>query len=251
MPPFRRFEDDDYDWGPYISAAERRRKAEREAGKLARASPVVIVGSQIAKTFWGKSWCANLERYSDYANRLPRGRSYVRNGCVVDLGIERGTVTALVSGTVLYRVKVKVSPIPNRRWKVVCEDCSGAIDSLVELLEGRFSKATMERLCQEGTGLFPLPTEIQFKCSCPDSARMCKHVAAVLYGIGARLDEKPELLFLLRDVDQKELITRAGARARQPKTARVLQSANLSEIFGIDIAEEPQKSRKRKNSLNR
>jgi uncharacterized Zn finger protein len=237
MARFRIIEDDDYDWGPYITVGERRQKATHAAAKLRSALPVVISGPQIAKTFWGKSWCANLERYSDYANRLPRGRTYLRSGCVVDLRIEKGNVSALVSGTVLYQVKVKVSPIANRRWKAICEDCSGAIDSLVELLEGRFSKSTMERLCQEGTGMFPLPAEIRFTCSCPDSARMCKHVAAVLYGIGARVDKEPELLFVLRNVDQKELITNAGARAKSIKTGRMLESGDLSEIFGIDIVQ--------------
>src|SRR5438876_11562992 len=134
----------DDDFPAYISVGERRRKAAREAAKLGAASPVVINGSQIAKTFWGKSWCQNLERYSDYANRLPRGRTYVRSGCVVDLRISSGAVTALVSGSRLYDVDVKVAPIPPVRWKMVCHDCAGAIDSLVELLEGRFSKTTME-----------------------------------------------------------------------------------------------------------
>src|SRR5213082_1482138 len=141
-------------WRPYMSVAQRQAQAMRKIAQLKKkghvVSPVEIEGRGIATTFWGKAWCTNLERYSDYANRLPRGRSYVRSGCVVDLKIKKGTVAALVSGTVLYRIEVKVARIPNRRWKVVCEDCSGAIDSLVELLEGRFSKATMERLCQEG-----------------------------------------------------------------------------------------------------
>jgi uncharacterized Zn finger protein len=244
MPRFRRVEDDDYDWPQYTSVEERRRKAELASAKLNKASPVVIEGTQIAKTFWGKSWCANLERYSDYQNRLPRGRTYVRSGCVVDLQIERGNVSARVSGSDLYRVDVKVAPIPAQRWKAVCRDCSGAIDSLVELLEGRFSKATMERLCMEGIGMFPLTAEIRFTCSCPDSARMCKHVAAVLYGIGARLDEKPELLFLLRNVDQEELITRAGSSAGAPRGEKVLKASNLSELFGINIAELPPKTAK-------
>lgn len=221
----------------YISTAERRRKAEREASKLKGASPVVISGTQIAKTFWGKSWCQNLERYSDYANRLPRGRTYVRSGCVVDLQISSGVVKARVSGSRLYGVEVKVSPIPDQRWKAVCVDCAGAIESLVELLEGRFSKLTMERLCRQKTGLFPTPSELKFDCSCPDSARMCKHIAAVLYGIGARLDEKPELLFTLRKVDQQGLITNASQRMTKPKTNKVLENQNLSELFDIEIVE--------------
>jgi len=227
----------DDEFPQYVSIEERRRKAEREAKKRGDTSPVLINGHQIARTFWGKSWCQNLERYSDYANRLPRGRTYVRSGCVFDLQIQSGTVKALVSGSRVYNVEVKVSPVPGPRWKAVCHDCAGAIDSLVELLEGRFSKITMERLCQQKTGLFPMPSEMTFNCSCPDSARMCKHIAAVLYGIGARLDEKPELLFTLRDVDQQDLITSAGRRMTKPKAARILDTDNLSELFGIDIVE--------------
>src|SRR5262245_43739739 len=136
----RYYFDEDFDFPEYISAAERRRKAARDAEELEGASPIVIEGSQIAKTFWGKSWCQNLERYSDYANRLPRGRTYLRSGCVVDLRISSGNVKAKVSGSRLYDVAVTVAPIPKARWKAVCHDCAGAIDSLVELLEGRFAK---------------------------------------------------------------------------------------------------------------
>ena len=173
----------------------------------------MIEGRTIARTFWGKAWCDNLERYSDYANRLPRGRTYVRNGSVVDLQIAPGEVNATVSGSELYKVAVKVSAVPKARWNSICTDCAGAIDSLVELLQGRFSKGVMERICQQKTGLFPAPDEIEFSCSCPDWASMCKHVAAVLYGIGARLDEQPELLFKLRKVDEKDLIAKAGKGA--------------------------------------
>jgi len=233
----------DDEFPQYISIEERRRKAEREAARLESSSPVIIKGSQIATTFWGKSWCRNLERYSDYANRLPRGRTYLRSGCVVDLQISPQMVDSLVSGTRLYTVNVKVSAISKPRWKAVCHDCAGAIDSLVALLEGRFSKVTMERLCQQKTGLFPTPAEIKFDCSCPDSARMCKHVAAVLYGIGARLDEKPELLFTLRDVDKQDLITNASQRLTKSKTAKYLETDDLSELFGIDIAAPKRKRR--------
>jgi uncharacterized Zn finger protein len=239
-----RYYDDDWDFPEYVSVGERRRKAQREAAKLGNTSPVVIEGSQIARTFWGKAWCQNLERYSDYANRLPRGRTYVRSGCVVDLRIASGAVRAQVSGSRLYQVTVNVAPIPKTRWKAVCHDCAGAIDSLVELLEGGFSKVTMERLCREKTGLFPTPAELKFNCTCPDSARMCKHVAAVLYGIGARLDQNPELLFTLRNVQQQDLITNAGAHMSKSKTTKILEVDNMSELFGIDIAETKRKRTK-------
>src|SRR3954451_19435583 len=201
-------------WKPYLSVAERRRRAAGEMEKRSKqghpVSPVIIEGRTIVKTFWGKAWCDNLERYSDFGNRLPRGRTYVRNGSVIDLQIAAGTIHALVSGSKIYKVAVKVTPVTKARWKAICTDCAGTIDSLVELLQGRFSKGVMERICRQNTGLFPSPKEIKLSCSCPDSAGMCKHVAAVLYGIGARVDQQPELLFRLHKVDEKELIAGAG-----------------------------------------
>src|ERR1039457_5104847 len=204
-------------------------------------SPVSIEGRAIANTFWGRAWCQNLERYSDYANRLPRGRTYVRNGSVVDLQIAPGMINAYVSGSRLYEVTLKVAPVTKARWKSICKDCAGAIDSLVELLEGRLSKGVMERICRQNQGLFPSPAEIQLSCSCPDWAGMCKHIAAVLYGIGARFDHQPELLFRLRAVDELELVASAGKAAPLGKGARAadkrLGGEDLSAMFGLDMVQ--------------
>jgi uncharacterized Zn finger protein len=203
-------------------------------------SPVVVEGRTIVKTFWGKAWCENLEQYSDFANRLPRGRTYVRNGSVIDLQIAPGEIKALVSGSSIYKVAVKVAPVEKARWQSICKDCAGAIDSLIELLQGRFSKGVMERVCRQKTGLFPSPHEITLSCSCPDWADMCKHVAAVLYGIGARLDQQPELLFRLHSVDEKDLIAGAGKALPQSKKApaagKVLGGEDLAALFGLDMA---------------
>jgi len=234
----------DSQWKPYVSVAARRQKAERATAKLRKKGrtivPVVIEGRKITRTFWGTAWCKNLESYSDYENRLPRGRAYVRNGSVVHLEIAAGAVKALVSGSSLYEVTIGISPVPKTRWSSICRDSAGAIDSLVELLQGRFSKGVMERLCRQHSGLFPAPNEITLACSCPDWASMCKHVAAVLYGVGARLDEQPELLFRLRKVDEKDLIAKAdgGARLakRGPSKGKVLSNANLAELFGLPMA---------------
>src|SRR5205085_2379346 len=200
-------------WRPYVSVAQRQAEAMRKIAQLRKkghvVSPVEIEGRGIAATFWGKSWCTNLERYSDYANRLPRGRTYVRNGSVVDLQITKGEVAAMVAGSSLYRIKIAIAPVKAARWKSICRDCAGTVDSLVELLQGRLAKGVMDRVCREGDGLFPAPGEIKLSCSCPDWADMCKHVAAALYGVGARLDEKPQLLFVLRGVDENELLARA------------------------------------------
>jgi len=232
-------------WRPYVSVAERRRKAAREMEKRRKkghaVSPVAIDGRAIVKTFWGKAWCENLERYSDYANRLPRGRTYVRNGSVVDLQIAPGAIDAYVSGSALYKVALKIAPVPKAKWKSICRDCAGAIDSLVELLQGRLSEGVMERICRQNHGLFPSPSEIHLSCSCPDWAGMCKHVAAVLYGIGARFDRQPELLFRLRAVDETDLIVHAGKAAplakHGPAAAKLLGAEDLAGVFGIDMAQ--------------
>ena len=235
-----------YGWAPSVSSAQRRREAELARKRLAKElgrppSPVSIDGRKIATTFWGKAWCENLERYSDFATRLPRGRSYVRNGCVVDLQMGPGTVTAHVSGSELYTVAIGVAAMPKAKWRAIGRDVGGAIDSVIELLQGRLSTSVMARLTEKGAGLFPAPTEISLSCSCPDWARMCKHVAAVLYGIGARLDTDPALLFTLRRVKQEDLVSRAAAagdlRKGRPKSGRrVLEEAALSDVFGIDLA---------------
>ena len=201
---------------------------------------MTIEGRKIAKSFWGQSWCTNLERYSDYEYRLPRGRSYVRNGFVVDLQITKGEITARVSGSDLYNVKIAIAPVKAARWKSICRDCAGTIDSLVELLQGRLAKGVMDRVCREGDGLFPSPKEIKLSCSCPDWADMCKHVAAALYGVGARLDEKPQLLFVLRGVDENELLASAGQdfalTKAAPAAAKVLDDSDVAALFGLEMA---------------
>ena len=244
-----------YSWKPYVTAAERRKKAEKGVAKAKNKgggfSPVVASRGAIAKTFWGQAWCDNLERYSDYANRLPRGRTYVRNGSVVDLNVMEGNVLAQVMGSSLYQVSIEVAPVPKKHWQSIGSDCAGSIDSMVELLQGRLSKAVMERICKPGTGLFPSPKEIQFDCSCPDWADMCKHVAAALYGVGARLDAQPELIFSLRGVDALDLVERAGAglpkSAQRPRASKVLDDALLADVFGIELVNDVAPEIERRN----
>ncbi|MEI8310382.1 MAG: SWIM zinc finger family protein [Verrucomicrobiota bacterium] len=228
-----------YGWRPYVPVAQRRAQAAKKAAKFAKAgrslAPVSIEGRGIAKTFWGKAWCQHLESFSDYENRLPRGRTYARNGSILDLQISPGSISALVMGSELYEIKFSISPLEKARWKAIKERSTGQIDSLVELLQGRFSDAVMRVITDRDSGLFPAPSEIEKSCSCPDWAGLCKHLAAALYGIGARLDEKPELLFLLRGVDHTELLGGAPAGTGTDGSS-ALDSADLADVFGIEIA---------------
>jgi uncharacterized Zn finger protein len=222
--------------------AERRRRAAKKIAKLRNAgcdvSPIEIVGRRIAATFWGDAWCKNLEAYSDYSNRLPRGRTYVRNGSVIDLQIESGRVHSLVCGSDIYEVDIKIKSLAKLRWNDIKGQCAGQIDSLVELLRGSISKGVMEIVTRKGEGLFPAPKEISLSCSCPDWASMCKHVAATLYGVGVRLDHAPEMLFTLRGVDPDEMVEAAVDQpptTGKPRVSRVLAADELSSVFGVDI----------------
>jgi uncharacterized Zn finger protein len=232
-----------YGFRPYVPVAERQRRAQRELAKMSKkglvVSPIQIEGRTIAHSFWGKAWCDNLESYMDYENRLPRGRTYVRNGSVVHLDVKPGQIEAMVSGSELYRVKISITPAAKAKWKSLCRDCAGGIGSLVELLQGRLSDRVMDVITRKGTGLFPAPAEIKMSCSCPDWAGLCKHIAAVLYGVGARLDEKPELLFLLRSVNHEDLIQQAAAAtelaAKVSGQGPELAESELGAVFGIEL----------------
>lgn len=234
-----------YGFPPYVTVAEKKQQAAYKVIQLKKkgtnVEPVIIEGKAIAYTFWGKAWCKNLETYSDYDNRLPRGRSYLRSGAVIDLKTTKGEITALVMGSSIYKVNIIFSAVVPDKWQTIVQKCIGKIDSLIELLQGQFSQSVMEIMTDTKNGLFPHPHEIKLHCTCPDWADMCKHVAAVLYGIGARLDDHPEELFLLRQVDHLELIAHIGITSLAPVEIdqnETIEDHELSSLFGIDIADD-------------
>lgn len=244
-----------YGYPKYVSVAEKRAKAERKLKALKKRrptiAPVAIQGRTLARTFWGKSWNRNLEGYADYANRIERGRSYVRHGAVLDLQITPGQVKALVMGSTSspYEVKIAIKPVPKTHWQGIKNMCQGKLDSLKQLMAGKFPKNLEELFTRKGRGLFPSPKEIRLDCSCPDWAVMCKHVAAVLYGVGARLDEDPSLLFVLRQAEVKELVAETVKESKKEllkrskkRSSRIIEdSSQLSALFGVDLggAEDP------------
>jgi uncharacterized Zn finger protein len=239
---------DDY-YLEYVTKAERQKMAQNTIEKLkkkgkAELTPVIITGRQLALTWWGKAWNDNLKRYSDYSSRIGRGSSYVRNGAVLDLKIKQGIIKALVQGSVRkpYEVEINIRPLLPEVWEKIRIACEGKIESLQELIDGKFPPGLSELFTAQGSGLFPSPKEITFVCSCPDWAVMCKHVAAVLYGIGARLDEDPTLFFTLRAVDIHNLISKAIQSKTQTmlsktgyKSRRILEDADIAAMFGVEV----------------
>ena len=197
-------------------------------------------GSQkLVTTFWGKAWCKHLEAYSDYAYRLPRGRSYLRQGHVYNLAIGPGRVDANVSGSSLYEVRITIQPLAESDWKRIQAECAGRVGSLLDLLGGHLGQGVMEVICDRDNGIFPAPKEIRMSCSCPDWADMCKHVAAVMYGVGVKFDADPSLFFKLRGVDPLDLLA-AGAQevfAGASEDSPELAGEDLGAMFGIDLDE--------------
>ncbi|MCK5540581.1 MAG: hypothetical protein KAI69_06595 [Deltaproteobacteria bacterium] len=241
-------------WGypRYVSVAEKKAKAAKKLKQLKKKNPdikpVVIDGNTLARTWWGKSWNKNLERYADFSNRISRGRSYVRHGAVLDLKIDSGKVTARVQGSTAkpYKVEITIKAISKAHWASIKKQCQGELKSLQDLMAGKFPKALAEIFFAEGEGLFPTPKEISFNCSCPDWASMCKHVASALYGVGARFDEDPSLFFKLRGADTKNLIARALKdktdellKKTKRRSAKVIDGADLSDMFGIEMDNQP------------
>lgn len=231
-------------WDRYVPVAARQAAASRVVkaltGEGIDAQPVVVHGRKIAHTFWGGAWCDHLEGFSDYENRLPRGRTYARRGAVIHLEIAKGEVNALIMGRMLYEVAIRIDPLRAAPWRALKRRCAGRVGSLIELLQGRLSDRVMAEVSDPQRGLFPHPAQIRLACTCPDWAVMCKHVAAVLYGVGARLDEQPELLFVLRGVDHEELIDvdagMAVPEAAPAEEGRRLAEEDLGDIFGIELS---------------
>lgn len=229
-----------HDFGTYVSVSQKKGRAENLVRKMKKTrpdlQPVCPAGRNIARSFWGKAWCKHLETYADHENRIERGRSYVRNGAVCHLEAEAGRLGAIVAGSRSepYEVRITVKPLPDARWKAVKAASAGHIGSLVDLLSGKFPEDIMVRAADSENGLFPRLGELEFRCSCPDQARMCKHVAATLYAFGHRLDQSPELLFLVRGVDPAELVNMDSLVA-STGLGTGLEDASLADIFGIEL----------------
>ena len=233
-------------WYSYDEGRERQAELQRviarkrASGEVFEALELPKAKGKLVRTFWAKAWCSHLESYQDYENRLPRGRSYLRQGGVYNLLIEDGLLTAQVAGSALYEVSVKIQPLAKEDWVQIQAGCAGQVSSLLDLLAGKLGEGVLKVVSNPESGLFPRPGEIRFSCSCPDWADMCKHVASVLYGVAVKFDSDPALFFRLRGVDPSELLA-GGAQATLSGLSALeagLPGEDLSALFGIELSEE-------------
>ena len=230
-------------WFQYESVHEKRERMERELKKRSARGEVlepleIPAGKRkIAHTFWGKSWCEHIESYRDYENRLPRARSYLRQGSVFNLTVEPEKIRAKVAGSTLYDVEITIKPVAQEDWVGIQRACAGQVGSLLDLLSGQLGSGLMEVISNKERGLFPSPREIRFNCSCPDYASLCKHSGAVLYGVAVKFDADPALFFRLRGVDPAELLSSGAGQVLSPAAEAALEGEDLSTLFGIDFGQ--------------
>ena len=227
------------------SAEELRRKAETsvmKAGKCGQKyEPVCVAGTKICQRWWGIAWCRNLEQYADYTSRIGRGKRYVRAGAVLDLKIEASHILAKVQGSRQrpYQVEIRINPLTEKAVKKIQQQCVSKIKSLEELVAGEFPEE-LQHIFIGTDGLFPKPSDITFDCSCPDWACMCKHVAAVMYAVGVRLDENPFYFFKLRGIHVDEFIDAAVEdriesmlKHAADKSSRIIDKKEVHDLFGV------------------
>jgi hypothetical protein len=232
-------------WDAYDEARERREtlKAElerrRKKGEVFEPLVAPRGTGHLVRNFWGKAWCRHLESYQDYESRLPRGRSYLRQGHVYNLVIDPGSVSAQVAGSSLYDVQVTVRALAEPDWNDLQAACAGQVGSLLDLLAGKLGDGVLRVVSDPDRGLFPKPGEIRFSCNCPDWADLCKHAAAVLYGVAVKFDTDPALFFRLRGVDPMEIISKGAQTAlvSPPAGGPGLEDADLGALFGIELAD--------------
>ena len=232
-------------WHEYYEAAEQKVKLDREIEKRRKRGEkldafAAPAGNKLTQQFWGAAWSRHLETYGGYDARLGRGRSYLRQGKVLNLVVEEGIAAAEVAGSYLYEVEIRVAPLPAKQWQAIKAECAGQVASLLDLLGGKLGDGVMKIITDPDKGLFPKRKEIRHQCTCPDDADLCKHQAAVLYAIAVLFDQDPRVLFEWRGVDPSELIA-SGATAltnAEAGTGGELAGEDLSALFGIELAEE-------------
>lgn len=226
------------------SVAELRQMAKDSLAKNKDYDPVIFEGnsrSKICKSWWGDAWCRNLDRYADWDNRIDRGRSYLRNGTVIDLKMNGGEIYAKVQGSreTPYTVKITIDPINEKKSRKIEKQAAGKIQNIEALLTGTFPESLKEDFFQEGM-LFPSLKEIHFNCSCPDWASLCKHVAATLFGVGVRLDTDPKIFFQMRGINIEDFVEKAisGKLEKMLKNAdkitpRIIKDSEIMNLFGV------------------
>ena len=222
----------DDEFSPRLKAADLEKlAATRLAEYLAEGEelhPVVNKTRKLAKNFWGSAWMKQLALCESGGMCLAPGRTLLRHACVLHVDIQPGSISALVSAEEVFEVELKLESLDEERLERLAATCSGHIDSLLSLMQGKVDEAVLLQLCHPENGLLPTPEDWRMHCTCPDWAEPCPHAAAAIYAAGCLIDEKPELLFTLRGIQPEALLS-------APAPTNEIDADKLSAMFGIDL----------------
>ena len=230
-------------------ATRRGRGKTRTRGRATKGRPRRV---RQAESWWARRWVEVLESFQ-VGRRLGRGRSYARQGQVVEIELGKGFVTALVQGSrdAPYLVRMRLSMLSSIDWKKVTRSIAEDPELTGALVTGRIPENIEEVFQPLGLSLFPTASgDLKTACSCPDQANPCKHVAAVYYLLGEEFDRDPFLVFRLRGIDRAELIEAIGgsaalrgapvaAPARPAPEAKPATEAGATEAGEATAAPEP------------
>ena len=231
----------------YVPVAEKKKRNKEKIEKLEKLmdiSPIKVEKRKIAHSWWGEAWIDNLEIYADYSNRLARGRKYLRYGAVANLDIEKGDIKGIVIGSSkkYYEISISIDTLEEEKRNNLVKKIKKRISSLEELVQGEFPKELKGLLKSKENNLFPKAKEINFLCSCPDYAKMCKHIVAILYGVGVKLDQDPLLLFKLRGIDIDYIIDKTIENKSNDlldksseSSDRVIENSEVNDLFDMDF----------------
>ena len=219
------------DFAPRLKAADLQKLAQQRLAELQAGGeelrPVINTTRKLASHFWGSAWMKQLAHCESGGMCLAPGRTLLRHGCVLDLRITPGCITALISAEKLYEVDLHISPIEGERLETLSQACYNHIDSLLALLEGNTNPDVLQQLCHPDHGLLPTPQDWRMRCTCPDWAEPCPHAAAAIYAAGCLIDTAPHLLFTLRGIEPASLLHHSDTTE--------IDTNRLSCLFGIDI----------------
>lgn len=191
----------------------------------------------IGETWWSKRWISVLESFN-MGTRLTRGRSYARQGQVISIDVELGQVKAKVQGSMPkpYNVKIGLQPLSSQDWEKVIEAMASQALFAAKLLAGEMPQNIEEAFGAVHLSLFPTSLkDLDTKCSCPDYANPCKHIAAVYYLLAERFDEDPFLIFKLRGRTKEQII----AALREKRTASLPAETTTSPTPTPSAEKEP------------
>jgi SNF2 family DNA or RNA helicase/uncharacterized Zn finger protein len=192
------------------------------------------------QTWWGKQWLNALSNI-DYSNRLPRGKTYANKGAVMDFSIKNHLISAKVQGSERkpYKQDISLQAFTKKEAEIIIETIAENMVVLAALLSRQIPKELDRLLKEQNIQLFPNDwRSLNMKCSCPDYAVPCKHLAAVVYLLANEIDKNPFNLFelrglpLLKELESRKILSLENQKETYFKFSNFVQPESMPSYLG-------------------